>query len=207
MNATVRTTLAAFTLAALASSAGLLAGCASPNEKITRVGPNEVVDLNSRFNTKDAQILAETLINDALTKPWIDSHRAQNGNQLPKIVLGNVKNKTSDFSIDSSQVTDQIQQELLNSGRVRVFAAKDIRSELRAERFDTEFADPSTVKKAASEIKADYMLLGTLLSDVQPSGDGRQKFVVYSLTLEVTDMATTEKVWIKTAKSNKYSVR
>ena len=207
MNTTVRLSLAMLTLGTMATAAATLAGCASQNEKITRVGPKDNVDVNSRFNAEDARILAETLINDALSKPWIDRFTAANGNQLPKMVLGNVKNKTSDFSIDSNMVTGQVQQELLNSGKVRVFAAKDIRNDLRAERFDTEFADPATVKKAASEIKADFMLLGELRENVQVSGDGRSKFVVYQLYLEMTDMATTEKVWIKTADSRKFSAR
>ena len=195
--------------------AGLLVagGCASQNETITRVDPMKGgVDVNSRYNATDAHQMAEYLVNDVLSKPWIENARAANAAggvnpPTPRMVLGNIKNKTTDYTIDMAMVTNQVQEELVNSGRVRVFAAKDIRTELRAERFDTEFADPSTVSKAASEIKAQFMLLGELLENVQVSGDGRTKDVYYELRLEMTDMATTEKVWIRTARSRKISTR
>lgn len=193
--------------------AGLISGCASENERITRVDPMKGgIDVNSRYNATDAHQMAEQLINDLLSKPWIENARAANAGAgvnppTPKMVLGTVRNKTLDFNTDMAMVTNQVQEELINSGRVRVFAAKEIRQELRAERFDTEFADPSTVSKAASEIKAQFMLLGELLENVQVSGDGRTKDVYYELRLEMTDMATTEKLWIKTARSRKISER
>lgn len=188
-------------------------GCASKNERITRVDPIKGgVDVNSRYNATDAHQMAEYLINDVLSKPWIDAARVANQNSgqadpRARVVLGNIRNKTTDYTIDMAMVTNQVQEELVNSGRARVFAAKDIRTELRAERFDTEFADPSTVSKAASEIKAQFMVLGELLENVQVSGDGRTKDVYYELRLEMTDMATTEKVWIRTARSRKISER
>jgi uncharacterized protein (TIGR02722 family) len=206
MTRTIATSLIAITAASLAA-------CSSQNERITRVDPMKGgIDVNSRYNATDAQQMAEVLINDVLTKPWIENARAANAGAgvnppTPKMVLGTIKNKTTDYTIDMAMVTNQVQEELINSGRVRVFAAKDIRNELRAERFDTEFADPSTVSKAASEIKAQFMLLGELLENVQVSGDGRTKDVYYELRLEMTDMATTEKLWIKTARSRKISER
>ena len=193
--------------------AGFVSGCASENERITRVDPMKGgIDVNSRYNATDAHQMAEQLINDLLSKPWIENARAANAGAgvnppTPKIVLGTVRNKTLDFNTDMAMVTNQVQEELINSGRVRVFAAKEIRQELRAERFDTEFADPSTVSKAASVIKAQFMLLGELIENVQVSGDGRTKDVYYELRLEMTDMATTEKLWIKTARSRKISER
>jgi PBP1b-binding outer membrane lipoprotein LpoB len=182
-------------------------GCASRNETITRVGPNEVIDINSQFNQNDARELARQSCDDLLAKPWIDRWLREHGGQTPKIVLGMVKNKTSDYTIDTAMATDAIQRELLNSGRVRVFAAREIREQLRSERFDTEFADPATVKAAASEIKADFMLLGDLRERTQVSGDGRSKVVYFEMGLEMTDMATTEKYFINIAKVQKTSAR
>jgi uncharacterized protein (TIGR02722 family) len=194
-------------LAAVSAAAVLVGGCADGNERITRVADDAIVDVSYRYNDTDARKQAAELMNDALSKPWIENWRAGNAGALPKVVLGNVKNKTSDFNISSEMVTDQVQRELVNSGRVRVFAARDIRNELRAERFDTEFADPATVKKAASEIKADFMIVGNLSEAKAQSNDGRSVVVNYIMTLEITDMATTEKVWIGRAESKKVSQR
>ncbi len=182
-------------------------GCASQNETITRVPADAVIDVSSPFNQNDARLLANQLIADCLSKPWIDAWLRENGGQAPKMVLGTVKNKTTDYTIDVGMVTDEVQRELLNSGRVRVFAARDIREQLRAERFDTEFADPATVKKAASEIKADFMMLGELRERIQVSGDGRTKVPYYELQLELTDMATTERRWFDKAEVQKVARR
>ncbi len=185
-----------------------LAGCGGgANEHITRVNSDEVIDINSGFNQNDARFLARQQISDAMGRAWITNWQAANGGANPKIVLGNVKNETGDYTINPAMMTDEVQREMLNSGRVRVFAAKDIRQQLRAERFDTEFAEPATVKKAASEIKADFMLLGALRERVQVSGDGRSKVVFYELQLEMTDMATTEKVWFGRGEVQKTSQR
>lgn len=197
----------------LIAGAALLPACSSQNETITRVDPMKGgIDVNSRFNATDAHQMAEYLINDVLSKPWIANAAAANsaaGQQDPRplVVLGSVKNATQDYSVDMEMVTNQLQEELVNSGRVRVVAAKDIREELRAERFDTEFADPATVLKKANEKKAKFMILGRLLENVQVSGDGKTKDVYFELRLEMTDIETTEKVWIRTARSRKISER
>lgn len=185
-----------------------LTGCGGgANERITRVNSDEVIDISSGFNQNDARFLARQQISDVMGRPWITNWQTANGGAQPKMVLGSVKNETGDYTINPAMMTDEIQRELLNSGRVRVFAAKEIRKELRAERFDTEFADPKTVKAAASEIKADFMLLGALRERTQVSGDGRSKVVFFELQLELTDMATTEKVWIGRGEVQKTSQR
>lgn len=199
----------------LVAGAMLMPACSSQNETITRVNPiGGGTDVNSRFNATDAHQMAEYLINDVLNdkRGWIPNAAAQNAaagqsDPRPLVILGNVKNDTDDSTINMEMVTNQVQEELLNSGRVRVFAARDAREELRAERFDTEFADPATVLKKANEKKARFMIMGKLLNSTQVSGDGRTKDVYYELRLEMTDIETTEKVWIRTARSRKLSER
>jgi penicillin-binding protein activator len=125
-----------------------LSGCASPNWDIERRDPATVTDYDYRFDEDDARQVAQTMIADCLSRPWIDIWMAQNAGQRPLIVLGNVRNDTQDY-INSELFTDPIQKELLNSGRVRVKAEKDLRQDLRDERLDTKFNDPATVKAIA----------------------------------------------------------
>lgn len=201
-------------IAGLMTAGTLIAGgCASQNETVTRVDPERGgVDVNSQFNARDAQQMAAELIGDMLSKPWIPNATAKNAaagaqDPRPMVILGTVKNETKRFEINMGMVTDQVQEELLNSGKARVFAARDLRQELRTERFDTEFADPASVLKKANEKKAQFMIMGVLLDDQQVSGDGRTKDLYFQLKLEMTDIETTEKVWIRSARVRKVSTR
>jgi uncharacterized protein (TIGR02722 family) len=172
-----------------------LAGCAGENWNIERRNPKEVHDLDYRFDEDDAREVANAMIADCLSRPWIDRWEASHDGKRPLIVVGNVSNNTQDY-INTELFTDPIQKELLNSGRVRVKAQKDLRNELRDERLDTKFNDPATVKAIAKEVNADYMLVGRVADNKERSGDGRQVISYYKVTLELIDIETAEKTWI-----------
>lgn len=172
-----------------------LGGCAGENWNIERHNPKEVRDLDYRFDEDDAREVANAMIADCLSRPWIDRWEASHGGARPLIVVGNVSNNTQDY-INTELFTDPIQKELLNSGRVRVKAQKDLRQELRDERLDTKFNDPATVKAVAKEVNADYMLVGRVADNKERSGDGRKVISYYKVTLELIDIETAEKTWI-----------
>ena len=46
----------------------LINGCA--NRKITRVDPNETIDLSGRWNDSDSRLVSEEMIGDLLTSAW-----------------------------------------------------------------------------------------------------------------------------------------
>ena len=51
----------------------LINGCA--NRKITRVDPNETIDLSGRWNDSDSRLVSEEMIGDLLTSAWIPRSR------------------------------------------------------------------------------------------------------------------------------------
>jgi uncharacterized protein (TIGR02722 family) len=191
--------------AALILSALTLTAC-SDNWKVTRHDPESVKDLDYRFDEDDARQVAQTMIPDALSRPWIDRWKAANDNQDPLIVVGNVKNDTGDY-VNSDLFTDPIVTELLNSGRVRVKAEKDLREELRDERMDTEFNDPATVKEIAMEVNADFMLVGRVKQSVETTRDQKQIINYYQVTLQLFNIETAELAWQKDAEVEKRASR
>ena len=193
-------------LSAALLATALLAGCGgSGNWQISREDPESVADLDYRFDEDDARQIAAGLVADALSKPWLDEWFGAHEGR-PLIVLGNVKNDTEDY-INTDLFTDPIQEGLLNSGRVRAKAQRDLRAELREERFDTEFNDPATVKAAAIEVNADFMLLGRVKGQKERSKDGKKLISYYQVTLELISIETAEKVWMDTQDIEKRAKR
>lgn len=190
---------------ALSAAALILGGC-SDNWNVTRHDPKEVKDLDYRFDEDDARQVANTMIPDALSRPWIDKWKAANGGKDPLIVVGNVKNDTEDY-VNSDLFTDPIVTELLNSGRVRVKAQKSLRQELRDERLDTEFNDPATVKAVAMEVNADFMLVGKVKQNVEKTLDQKQIINYYQVSLQLINIETAELTWAKEAEIEKRASR
>jgi len=178
-------------VAAALGAASLSAGC--KNWRVTRTDPGRVKDYDYRFDEDDARQVAGALIPGALSK--VDVWKAQNAGRDPLIVLGNVQNKTGDY-VNSELFTDPIREALLNSGRVRIKAQKDLRQELRDERLDTEFNDPATVKAVAKEVNADFMLVGKVLENKEVRRDNKAVIQYYMVTMELINIETAETVWI-----------
>lgn len=187
-------------------AAGMLAGC-NKDWKVEREDPESVADLDYRFDEDDARQIFQGMASDALSKPWIDQWMAANEGARPIIVVGNVANNTEDY-IDSFLITDPLREELLNSGRVRVFTERDLRDELREERIATqEFSRPEYIRQVANEISADYMMLGRLKDQKERSSNLKKIINYYQVTLELHDIETGEVVWIQTEEIEKRARR
>jgi penicillin-binding protein activator len=192
---------------AVMTAVATLAGCAgNQNWRVQRVDPATTVDVNYRFNDQDAREVFQSMVADALSRPWVDTWMRENGGQRPIIFLGNVRNETQDY-INTGLFTTQVQEELLNSGRVRVKAERDARAELRDERLDTRYNDPATIKAVAKELNADFALIGRIMDNKQRSGDGRTVVNYYQANMELINVETAEKVWINTSEIKKVARR
>lgn len=165
-------------------------GCKS--RTVTRADPAEVRDLDFRFDEDDARQVANTMVREAMTHDgWMRQHT-----QRPVLILGTVRNETSDY-LDSKLFTKQIERALINSGRVRIVAARDERGEIRDERRQgLDWSSPETVKRQAHELGADFMMIGRVGENIERSRDGRQRIVYYQVNLEIIDLESNEKVWI-----------
>ncbi|MFM9994211.1 MAG: penicillin-binding protein activator LpoB [Phycisphaerales bacterium] len=192
-------------LAGVMVGAAALGGC-SGNWNVSRRDPSTVTDYDYRFDEDDAREVAKAMIADCMSRPWIDKWNAVSGGKDPLVVVGNVRNNTEDY-VNSDIFTDPIQQEFINSGRVRVKAQKDLREELRDERLDTKFNDPETVKAVAKEVNADYMLIGSVKDQKERTRDGRKLISYYQVTLELIDVEKAEKVWIHNHEIEKKATR
>jgi uncharacterized protein (TIGR02722 family) len=146
------------------------------------------------------------MVEDALSKPWLDEWISQKGAR-PTVYVGRIRNDTEEY-IDAELFTKRIEEELINSGRVRVVADQGQRAELREERIgQQEFSRPETIKKVANEIGADIALVGKIAQVFQQTNDRRTVSNYFQVSLELIDVETNEKLWIETEPVRKMATR
>lgn len=149
--------------------------------------PEEVVLLDDKFNENDMQLMANTLV-DSLQ----EYDRIKNANSSPVIMVGRVKNRTSEH-IDMKMLTDKIRTALIKSGKFR-FADKEARAEL-AEEYEYQsgkYVDQSTAQ-TPKQLGVEYLITGDLSSNVQQVGN--DKVVYYKLNLNLLDVSKNIIAW------------
>jgi hypothetical protein len=177
----------------------LFFGCSS-SRQVSRVSTDTDVDLSGNWNDTDSRLVAEQMISSVTTKPWLNDFTSQNSRK-PAVIVGTVRNLSSEH-IQTDAFIDDIERELVNSGKVTFVASKGERQEVRQERLDQQTnATEETAKKLAAETGADYMLQGSIKDIVDRSGGTEVKF--YQVDMELIDLQSNEKVWIDTKKIKK----
>ena len=183
----------------LLSFAVVLFSCSS-TPKVTRVAEDEQIDLSGNWNDTDSKLVADEMIADSVSKPWLQDFITKKQNK-PRIIVGTILNK-SDEHINTETFTKDLEIALLNTGKATFVASKDQREEIRSERMDqADFSDPATVKKFGKELGADYMLKGQINTITDAAGKTTLKY--YQTELELIDIETNEKVWIGQKKIKK----
>ncbi len=175
-----------------------VASCAGP--KVSRVGTETVTDLSGRWNDTDSRLVAEEMVKEALSRPWIENFSKRHGKQ-PIVIVGTVLNRSHEH-INVQTFTKDLEKELTNSGRVQFVAGRGEREELREERVDqAQHAADETVKGPGKEIGADYMLKGTI-NTILDEAKGT-KVIFYQVDLELIDIEKNIKVWFGQKKIKK----
>ncbi len=178
-----------------------LFGCAG---SVKRIATDEVVDLSGRWNDTDSQLVAEQMVKDALSRPWLSQFLKAKGKN-PTVIVGTIKNKT-DEHIATDTFKNDIERELTNSGTVDFVSSKGERDEVRAEREDQQTqASDRTRKQMYSETGSDYMMQGTISKITDAAGS--KKTFYYQIDMVLTDMQSSRKVWIGNKKIKKFIKR
>ena len=176
----------------------LINGCA--NRKITRIDPNETIDLSGRWNDSDSRLVSEEMIGDLLTSAWIPRYLKAN-DKRPVVVVGLVENKSHEH-INSETFIKDVEKAIIRDGNIRLVVAGEKRNELRKERAEQQdYASPETTKKWGKELGADFILQGTINSIVDSYK--KQKVVTYQIDLQLTNIETNEVVWMGDKKIKK----
>jgi len=177
----------------------LIGSCAK--RTVTRVSPDQQIDLSGRWNDTDSKLVAEEMINDVLSRPWHQDF-TRSLNRKPVVIVGMVQNKTAEH-IESETFIKDIEREFINSGMVRIVENGVFREKLREERAEQgEFASPESQAKWGRELGADFMMFGVITAITDSYN--KEKLVNYKVNLELANLETNEKVWIGDKEIKKY---
>ena len=182
-----------------------LAGC-NKDYTVKRVDPTTSTEVDYRFSDEDARQVLQAMASDCLARPWVDNWVRENGGKQPIVYLATVKNNTQDY-VNTQLFTTELQEQLINSGKVRVKAEKDWRQEIRDERLDTQYNDPATIKQIAKELNADFALIGNVNDNKQRTESGNKIVSFYKVDMQLVNVETAEKVWIQSKELKKVATR
>ena len=181
----------------------LLWGCGT-SRKVTRIAPETTVDLSGHWNDTDSRLVAEEMIKDVLSRPWLEDFVSQKGKK-PDVIVGKIRNESYEHISVETFVQD-LARALTNSGKVNFVAGKSEREQIREERLDQACnASEESAKRPGEEAGADFMLIGTINSILDESGG--KKVVSYQVDLQLVDMETNRKVWFGQKKIKKLLTR
>ncbi|PIE19523.1 MAG: penicillin-binding protein activator LpoB [Proteobacteria bacterium] len=194
-------------LPVLALGAILAAGCyptGPSGPRVTRLKADTQADISGNWNDTDANLVAKAMITDCLSRPWAAKHKAKTGKN-PVVKLYPIRNRTSEH-IGTKFFTKQVEMELVNSGNVGVVAASDETSAARAERRDQgRHASDLTKKENQNEQGSDYVLNGWIIAKTDAAGGKAVR--AYLVTMELVNVETQQKVWMKVHRVKKYISR
>lgn len=183
---------------------GLGSWTACGSKSVRRLDPESTTDLSGFWNDTDSREVANQMIADCLTHPWIHNHTLR-ADAKPVVIVGSIRNRSMEHIPTGTFIRD-MERALVNSGQVSVVANPYEREELRDEReAQQDWSREETRKELRAETGADYMLNGAIDVIIDREGGTEVKF--YQVDLFLTDIESNERVWIEQKKIKKEITR
>jgi hypothetical protein len=134
------------------------------------------------------------MIQDSLSRAWLQEFRGRPGQTRPAVIVGEVRNLSHEH-INTRTFTLEVERALINSGKVDFVATKDERRGIRDERKDQDInAREDTRNAMGRELGADFMMTGTINTIIDPSGDTQVRF--YQVNMDLISLKDNRKVWV-----------
>lgn len=172
----------------------VLGGCAT---QVTRVSPDQQIDLSGRWNDVDSRQVADAIIRQSFESQygpgWATQFMQAHAGRRPTVIVGTVRNRSMEHIPVTTFVRD-LERAYLSSGQVQVVASPEERDEVRAERLDQqEHAAADSRARLARERGAQYMLQGDI-SSIEDREGGR-RVVYYQVDMTLVDVESNVKAW------------
>jgi uncharacterized protein (TIGR02722 family) len=168
-----------------------LTGCGK-EKKVTRIDPGVVTDLSGRWNDTDSKLVAESMIQEMVKRPWLQKFTGAKGRE-PVVIVGIVLNKSHEHIDVGTFITD-LEREMTNSQKVLFVASKSEREEIREERKEQAvYSREDTQKRPGQELGADFMMKGTIATILDESAG--TKAIYYQVDLDLIDLENNVKSW------------
>jgi len=177
----------------LAFLAGALALSACGGTQVKRMDVSDVKDLSGRWNDTDSRLVAQEMIQDCLARPWLQNASSSKSGKAPTVIVGTIRNQSHEH-INTDTFVEDLQRELINSGKVEFVASKNERGEVRDERLDQDTNSSEETRKAhGQESGADYVLSGSI--NTIEDQEGGETVVLYQTNLKLLNMTSNQIAW------------
>jgi penicillin-binding protein activator len=178
-----------------------LAACTT-SPKVTRIQPNTAADLSGEWNSIDSKQVADEMIKDAMTMPWVASYMRAHQGASPTVKLGNVVNKSTEH-INTRTFLQDMANAFTRSGTIQVAMSAEDMNQVRAERNDQQQnASADTRAKQQAEQGADFLLTGTI--EIINDREGGREVKYYQVDLKIVNTQTGILAWQNQKKISKY---
>ena len=160
----------------------------------------DVKDLSGAWNDTDSQLVSAEMIQDVLSRSWLNEFTQTNKRQ-PAVIVGEVRNLSHEHINVNTFVAD-VERALINSDRVQFVASSAGRQDLRDERKEQDINASEATRKAMGQEKgADFMLKGSINTIIDVSGKTQVRF--YQVDLTLISLVDNRIVWIGQKKIKK----
>ena len=179
-------------------------GCGKSVE-VARVDSGKEIALTDKWNDEDSRLVAEEMINDMLSYPWISQFNQRFPGKEPLVTVQRVRNKSHEHIAVDTFVND-IKRGVIRCGKAGFIATLEERQDTRAELADQDMnASADTRMEMGEEDGANFALSGTINSIVDQL-DG-QRVTYYQVDLKLINLQTAREVWNGSKKIKKFMER
>lgn len=179
-------------------------GCGK-NVEVARVDSGKEIALTDKWNDKDSRLVAEEMINDMLSYPWISQFNQRFPGKEPLVTVQRVRNKSHEHIAVDTFVND-IKRAVIRSGKAGFIATLEERQDTRAELADQDMnASADTRMEMGEEDGANFALSGTINSIVDQLDN--QRVTYYQVDLKLINLQTAREVWNGSKKIKKFMER
>ena len=179
-------------------------GCGKSVEG-ARVDSGKEIALTDKWNDEDSRLVAEEMINDMLSYPWISQFNQRFPGKEPLVTVQRVRNKSHEHIAVDTFVND-IKRAVIRSGKAGFIATLEERQDTRAELADQDMnASADTRMEMGEEDGANFALSGTINSIVDQLDN--QRVTYYQVDLKLINLQTAREVWNGSKKIKKFMER
>ena len=179
-------------------------GCGKSVE-VARVDSGKEIALTDKWNDEDSRLVAEEMINDMLSYPWISQFNQRFPGKEPLVTVQRVRNKSHEHIAVDTFVND-IKRAVIRSGKAGFIATLEERQDTRAEIADQDMnASADTRMEMGEEDGANFALSGTINSIVDQLDN--QRVTYYQVDLKLINLQTAREVWNGSKKIKKFIER
>ena len=179
-------------------------GCGK-NVEVARVDSGKEIALTDKWNDEDSRLVAEEMINDMLSYPWISQFNQRFPGKEPLLTVQRVRNKSHEHIAVDTFVND-VKRAVIRSGKAGFIATLEERQDTRAELADQDMnASADSRMEMGEEDGANFALSGTINSIVDQLDN--QRVTYYQVDLKLINLQTAREVWNGSKKIKKFMER